>query len=182
MCAHHLKIVHPCLGHCGKSKIVAFFDNTMSTLLIQVFANPFLHPPGQWSSRGREQSQTTRLWARDWGRPSPPTSKWQRATITAGTLEARQWISLWERHQKDRVKSDTVLSPLQFGQARGSHLHAQMWSVQTALTWQEGWDTTVYAVTYCMPARGGTQRRSAVKIWVSETFCSHLISKVECFS
>lgn len=106
--------------------IAAFFViiHTMITLLIQVFEN-LLFPPGLWSSGGREQSQTTLWWARGWERPSPPTSKWQRATITAGTLEERQWIGLREWSQTDRVQSDTVWSHLQFGPASGrGPLHA----------------------------------------------------------
>lgn len=56
----------------------------------------FMFLPGQWSSGGRGPSQTAVWWARGWGRPSPRTSRWRRATVTAGTLEGKT-MGQWER-------------------------------------------------------------------------------------
>ena len=74
--------------------------NNTITLLITA-SNPSVCPPGPCSSRGRGQSRTTLWWARGWGRPSAPTSRWQKVTITAGTLEEIGWIRLREWSQSE---------------------------------------------------------------------------------
>lgn len=66
---------------------------------------------GRSSSGGREARQTTLWWARGYGRPFPPTSKWQTATTSAGTLEEGRC----ERWGRDRHSEAT--SHLLFGAA-----------------------------------------------------------------
>ena len=74
--------------------------NNTITLLITA-SNPSVCPPGPCSSRGRGPSRTTLWWARGWGRPSALTSKWQKAAITAGTVEEIGWIRLREWSQSE---------------------------------------------------------------------------------
>ena len=146
MLIHQLKIILDntcmCIGYC--IKLLHFSQQIPQHLTHSKLCNFFfLSPPGRWSSRGREQSRATLWWVRVWGRPSALTSKWQRATITAGTLEERQQVCLRERSQTDRVGSNTVLLSAAAWENNCGR-HAQTWWLWTVLEEQGDWDTTLF--------------------------------------
>lgn len=83
-----------CTQHCthlDNLRPVAF---PFSSIFLSYMSS--LHFQGRLYSGGRDVRQTTLWWARGYERPFPPTSKWQTATTSAGTLEER-WCERWDR-------------------------------------------------------------------------------------
>lgn len=87
-------IMEVCVCVCVFAAVCGFLLNKVMQLLFVLLLQ------GRWSSRGKEQNQTTLWWARVWGRPFPPTSKWRRGTKTAGTFEDP--LEVWSHTRKGR--------------------------------------------------------------------------------